>query len=177
MIFVTVGTHEQPFNRLVEYMDRWAGSHDEEVFIQTGYTKYAPKNCRYASFISRDEMVRYIRSARIVVTHGGPCCYTDVLKEGKIPVVVPRSKDFGEQIDDHQIEIGREYRRRYGNIVLVEDIGRLGDAIARYDELIKDRDVAAGISHNEAFCADFSRTVDQLFETEETTWRAKRIYP
>ena len=31
MIFVTVGTHEQPFNRLVEYMDKWAGEHDEEV--------------------------------------------------------------------------------------------------------------------------------------------------
>ena len=24
MIFVTVGTHEQQFNRLVQYMDKWA---------------------------------------------------------------------------------------------------------------------------------------------------------
>ena len=23
MIFVTVGTHEQQFNRLIEYMDQW----------------------------------------------------------------------------------------------------------------------------------------------------------
>lgn len=29
MIFVTVGTHEQQFNRLVEYMDKWAGEHEE----------------------------------------------------------------------------------------------------------------------------------------------------
>ena len=35
MIFVTVGTHEQPFNRLVEYMDKWAESHDEKVIMQT----------------------------------------------------------------------------------------------------------------------------------------------
>lgn len=33
MIFVTVGTHEQQFNRLVEYMDMWAENHDEKVII------------------------------------------------------------------------------------------------------------------------------------------------
>lgn len=31
VIFVTVGTHEQQFNRLVEYMDKWAADHDEKV--------------------------------------------------------------------------------------------------------------------------------------------------
>lgn len=36
MIFVTVGTHEQQFNRLVEYMDKWAIKNDEEVVIQIG---------------------------------------------------------------------------------------------------------------------------------------------
>lgn len=40
MIFVTVGTHEQQFNRLVEYMDKWAIKNDEEVVIQIGYALY-----------------------------------------------------------------------------------------------------------------------------------------
>ena len=40
MIFVTVGTHEQQFNRLIEYMDIWASEHDEKVVIQTGYSSY-----------------------------------------------------------------------------------------------------------------------------------------
>ena len=37
MIFVTVGTHEQPFNRLVEYMDQLKenGIITEDVIIQT----------------------------------------------------------------------------------------------------------------------------------------------
>ena len=38
MIFVTVGTHEQQFDRLVEYMDYWAGEHTEDVIIQTGFS-------------------------------------------------------------------------------------------------------------------------------------------
>ena len=43
MIFVTVGTHEQPFNRLVEYMDRLKenGIIAEDVIIQTGFSTYS----------------------------------------------------------------------------------------------------------------------------------------
>lgn len=42
MIFVTVGTHEQQFNRLVQYMDKWASEHEEKVVIQSGYCTYEP---------------------------------------------------------------------------------------------------------------------------------------
>ena len=39
MIFVTVGTHEQPFNRLIEEIDRLRqeGVITDEVQMQTGY--------------------------------------------------------------------------------------------------------------------------------------------
>ena len=45
MIFVTVGTHEQPFNRLIKYMDQFAMRMElgEDVIIQTGYSTYEPK--------------------------------------------------------------------------------------------------------------------------------------
>ena len=110
MIFVTVGTHEQPFRRLVEYMDNWASEHDEEVLIQAGYTDYRAKYAKIKKFLPREEMAKCISQARIVITHGGPACYSEVLRAGKVPVVVPRSKKFGEQYDDHQIEIGREFK-------------------------------------------------------------------
>lgn len=47
MIFVTVGTHEQPFNRLVEYMDRLKENKiiEEDVIIQIGYSTYEPQYC------------------------------------------------------------------------------------------------------------------------------------
>ena len=50
MIFVTVGTHEQPFNRLVAFMDKWAEVHDEKVIIQTGFSTYNPINCVWDKF-------------------------------------------------------------------------------------------------------------------------------
>ena len=39
MIFVTVGTHEQPFNRLIQKIDELKkdGIINEDVIIQTGF--------------------------------------------------------------------------------------------------------------------------------------------
>ena len=42
MIFVTVGTHDQGFKRLVKKMDEIAGQIDEEVVMQIGSTDYKP---------------------------------------------------------------------------------------------------------------------------------------
>lgn len=44
MIFVTVGTHEQPFNRLIKKIDELKkdGIINEDVIIQTGFSTYEP---------------------------------------------------------------------------------------------------------------------------------------
>ena len=49
MIFVTVGTHEQPFNRLVKKIDELKrdGVITEEVIIQTGFSTYARWTCKF----------------------------------------------------------------------------------------------------------------------------------
>ncbi|MSC67916.1 hypothetical protein GKE00_03200 [Faecalibacterium prausnitzii] len=73
MIFVTVGTHEQPFNRLVEYIDKLKekGKIEEEVIIQTGYSTYQPQYCEWKKLYPYQEMVKLVEEARIVITHGG----------------------------------------------------------------------------------------------------------
>ena len=45
MIFVTVGTHEQPFNRLIQKVDELKrdGVIEDDVIIQTGSRTYKPK--------------------------------------------------------------------------------------------------------------------------------------
>lgn len=162
MIFVTVGTHEQPFLRLVEYMDKWAELHDEEVIIQSGYTEYVAKKAQMRAFLTRDEMLEHIAKARIVISHGGPACYIEILRCGKIPVVVPRNHKYGEQFDDHQIEIGREYASRYNAILLVENVEELSDYIDSYDARTKDMDASSVKSNNAGFCAGLSTAVDML---------------
>ncbi|MFV0560029.1 MAG: glycosyltransferase, partial [Enterococcus sp.] len=88
MIFVTVGTHEQQFNRLVKEVDELKrdGVITEDVFIQTGYSDYEPQYCEWSKFLGYDEMEKYIDNARIVITHGGPASFMSVLSKGKVPI-------------------------------------------------------------------------------------------
>ena len=49
MIFLPVGTHEQPFDRLIKAIDEFVeeGVIQQEVFMQIGYATYFPKNCEW----------------------------------------------------------------------------------------------------------------------------------
>lgn len=166
MIFVTVGTHEQQFNRLVEYMDKWAAEHDEEVVIQTGYSTYEPKHCKWQKLFPFQEMSKKVEDARIVITHGGPSSFIAPLQIGKTPIVVPRRYCFDEHVNDHQVKFCKEVENRMGNIIVVEDIEKLEEVIAGYDKLIGSS--RSGITNNNAkFCKEFEIMVDRMFRGEK----------
>lgn len=139
MIFVTVGTHEQQFNRLVKYIDNMVkcGRIKERVIIQSGFSTYNPEYCDFKKIIPYTELIENIREARIVITHGGPATFIMPLQFGKIPVVVPRRKKFDEHVNDHQFEFAKMVEKKQGNIILVEDIGRLMSIIDDYEEIVK----------------------------------------
>lgn len=62
MIFVTVGTHEQPFNRLIKKIDelKQDGTIEEDVIIQTGFSTYEPKYCQWSKLIPYQQMVKNV---------------------------------------------------------------------------------------------------------------------
>ena len=165
MIFVTVGTHEQPFDRLLKWIDKMVEDKkiDEEVIIQKGYTDYEPKNCKNFKLIGYEEMQKYIADARIVVTHGGPASFIAPLSIGKIPIVVPRQKDYNEHVNDHQLEFAREVEKRMKNIIVVETEEQLNDSIVNYSkkvqELSGDMD-----SNNKRFNEELKKGIKNLFE-------------
>lgn len=167
MIFVTVGTHEQPFDRLVKAVDKLKETgviaQEEEVVIQTGYSTYEPKFCEWSSLIPYKQMSEYIDNARIIITHGGPASFIAPLQIGKTPIVVPRQKQFGEHVNNHQVEFARNVVEKMGTIISVEDIDTLGDIIANYDKIVSDMEHSIN-SNNAKFNAEFEKLVDGLFE-------------
>lgn len=165
MIFVTVGTHEQPFNRLIEYIDNMKknGLIDEEVVMQTGYSTYEPRYCKWQKLFSYQDMLSFINEARIVVTHGGPSSFIMPLQIGKIPVVVPRQKQFNEHINDHQVDFCREVAKRQGTIITVTDIQALGDTILNYNSIIHEMNGNVN-SNNTRFCHEFEKMVEELMK-------------
>ena len=124
MIFVTVGTHEQPFNRLVEYIDNLKKNEiiEEEVIMQTGYSTYEPKYCRWQKLFPYQEMIKLVDEARIVITHGGPSSFIMPLQIGKTPIVVPRRHEFNEHVNDHQVSFSKAVAERMGTIVVIDDM-------------------------------------------------------
>ena len=97
MIFVTVGTHEQPFNRLIEYVDNLKrdGVIMEDVIMQTGFSTYEPKYCKWSKLLSYKEMEQNVRDAHIVITHGGPASFIMPLQIGKTPIVLQKQCQNG----------------------------------------------------------------------------------
>ncbi len=164
MIFITVGTHEQQFNRLVEYVDNLILNKviKEDVFMQIGYSTYEPKNCKWAKFLPYTEMSKYIQDSRITITHGGPASFIMPLQMGKIPIVVPRQKKYNEHVNDHQLEFAIIVENRQKNILLVEEIDELEDIITNYDKKIHKIDTGIK-SNNEMFNIEFEKIVNQLF--------------
>ena len=164
MIFVTVGTHEQQFDRLVRCVVRLIaeGMITEDVMIQTGFSSYEPKACRWSKLCSYQDMNEYMDQARIVITHGGPSSIMMALQRGKIPIVVPRQKQYEEHVNDHQVEFARNVAKRMGTIIEVEDIETLGDVITNYDQIVAG--MGHGISSNNAkFNEGLESIVDELF--------------
>lgn len=163
MIYVTVGTHEQPFNRLVQCVDELKGNGiiEEDVVIQNGFSDYEIKHCEHKKLFSSQEVAENYANARIIIMHGGPSTMIESIRDGKIPIVVPRQKKYGEHINDHQLEFCRAVQNRYNNIILIENIDDLKDAIVNYDEIAATKK-AAGFDNNAMFCEGLQRIVDEL---------------
>lgn len=164
MIFVTVGTHEQPFNRLVKAVDELKrdGVITEDVVIQTGFSTYEPEYCTWSKLIPYQDMLKNVEDARIVITHGGPASFIMPLQIGKTPIVVPRQHQFNEHVNDHQVEFARNVAERMKTIIPVEDISKLGEVITNYDQIV------AGMGHgmcsnNAKFNEELEKLVGKLF--------------
>lgn len=129
MIFVTVGTHEQPFNRLIKEVDCLLGTGviKDDVFIQTGYSTYEPKFCKWSSLISFDKMNELMEASDIIITHGGPATFMSAIANGKKPIVVPRQEKYDEHVNDHQVDFAQQVKERYNSIEVVTEISELGN--------------------------------------------------
>lgn len=163
MIFVTVGTHEQPFNRLVQRVDELKrdGIIEDDVYMQIGYCTYEPQYCQWSRLIPYEDMIRNVDEARIVITHGGPASFIMPLRIGKVPIVVPRQHQYGEHVNDHQVEFVRRAVDNMGSIIDIENIDDLASAITNY------ADITAHMNHeissnNQRFCERLAEIVDNL---------------
>lgn len=107
MIFVTLGTQQIPFPRILREIDDLIerGVIDEKVIAQKGYTDYTPRHFECVDLLSEEEFRRHISLARVVITHAGSGAIFNIIKSGVKGIAVARLHKYGEMMDDHQTEL------------------------------------------------------------------------
>jgi UDP-N-acetylglucosamine transferase subunit ALG13 len=122
MILFTVGTNEQPFDRLV--LAAATLDSDESLVVQHGSSRVPAGRGEWVDFVSFEELSALMRSARCVVSHAGVGSIMLARRCGKRPLVIPRRFHLGEAVDDHQLPLAR--RLHAGGVLdLVEDVAGL----------------------------------------------------
>ena len=130
MIFITVGSQKFQFNRLLKAIDELVenGTITDEVFAQTGYSDYEPKNYEFKKFLDREEFAMYTSKSDIVITHGGTGAIIGAVKKGKKVIAVPRKAEFGEHVDNHQFQLVGQFKE-LNLICECDDVEKIGEAL------------------------------------------------
>lgn len=126
MIFVTVGTNEARFDRLLTAVD--AVGAEEELVVQHGPSPVRPAGARCVAFLAWDEVVEHMRAARVVVAHAGVGSVLVAVANGKRPLVMPRLRRYREAVDDHQVVFANRLAEA-GLVTVITDAQGLGRAL------------------------------------------------
>lgn len=136
--FVSVGTRPEPFDRLLEVVDRAvaAGVVPEPVLAQAGASGYRPESYATVPWLDPDAVERAIAESRYVVCHAGSAIMAAAVAAGHRPLVLAREPSRGEHRTDHQPQVLELFARRGLIVALGEEItpDDLGAADAPADE-------------------------------------------
>ena len=134
---------------------------NDEVFAQTGCSDYRPENYKYKQFLDRNEFEEWENKCDIMITHGGTGAIIGAVKKGKKVVAVPRLAKYGEHVDDHQMQLLKQFE----DMDIIEscyDLNKLGEAI----DAVKRNKYREYISNTERFINHINSFLEQIDKDE-----------
>lgn len=166
-VLLTVGTHEQPFQRLLEAaQDALLTRTNDEWVVQYGVGSWpgrVPGVRTAADYFDASNMQEHLAWADVVVSQCSPGTVFGALAAGSWPLVLGRQQAYGEHVDDHQVLFARELDRAG----LAHDIGSAAGLVAALSR--EDRTDAAGRRQRCRLAADRSATNEARFRAD--VWR------
>lgn len=134
MILVLLGTQQNDFSRLLKAVDKAIeeGNIKEEVIVQAGSTKYKSDRMKQFDLIPKDEIESLKKQAHFIITHGGVGSIVSSLKMGKKIIAVPRLQEYGEHVNNHQIEIVESFAKQ-GYIMKTTDLNNLSTVLSKIE--------------------------------------------
>lgn len=130
MIFVSLGSREYQFDRLLIKLDEFIeqGEITDTVFAQIGQSTYLPKHYQYERYMSVVEFKKHQQEADLIISHGGTGALVGALKLEKQVIAVPRLAKYGEHTDDHQLQVSHALAEK-GYLLCIEDMSALAKAV------------------------------------------------
>ena len=109
MIFITIGTEQYPFNRLLEWVTRavMRGAIQETVIVQAGACTNSVPGASQFSTLSQERFNEVCQEARLIISHCGEGSFFNLRTLGKPYLLIPRRHGLGEHVDDHQWEMAK----------------------------------------------------------------------
>ena len=141
MILVTVGTHHQPFTRLIGALRSLPS---DELVVQYGHSPAPAWRSAWQAvpFLAYDRLAALMDASDVVVTHAGVGSVLTALRMGHTPIVVPRLARFGEHVDDHQAEL-TETLADTGRVIAVWEMDELASALVSVPPRVEARSSAS----------------------------------
>ena len=135
MILVMLGTQNNSFNRLLEKIEELIKNDviKDNVIVQAGYTKFKSDDMQIFDLIPREKLEKYQNQADLIITHGGVGSIITSLKLGKKVIAIPRLHEYGEHVNNHQIEIVELFDNK-GYIIGCMDLEKLEEALKKVKE-------------------------------------------
>jgi len=143
---VSVGNANQSFKRLLDAVQEVADDLPAPVVVQYGHTEFNDDRFRCVDFLSMDEYQDLVKDADVIIVHAGAGSVINAIRSGTVPIVMPRKVEFGEHVDDHQVEFTNELLKLNKVIVAnndselraaVEEVKRRKDSSKQEEHEIK----------------------------------------
>ncbi len=103
MIFVTLGTQDKQFPRLLKAVEKIKTR--EKIVAQVGSTEFKSKKIEIHKNMTEEEFAKYMKKASVIITHAGVGTIIEGLKLNKKMIVAARKKEYKEHVNNHQEQI------------------------------------------------------------------------
>lgn len=159
MIFVTLGTQDKPFKRLLNAVERQIklGNINEEVIVQSGCTKYESDKMKIINYMNGEEFNKYLKEARVIITHAGVGTIIKALEENKKVIAAARKSVFGEHVNNHQEQILDNFEAK-GYILPLKSFRKLNEVLDKVDEFTPQK----FSSNNDNFCKNLEKEIGKI---------------
>ncbi len=131
MIFVVTGTTDRPFNRLILIVNELVSSGyiTDEVIVQSGAFSGDAPSLTLIPYIDKEQFDTYFQEASLVIAHAGMGVIFTALNMNKPIMLIPRRRERGENVDNHQVETTIAIRQKIG-VGVFETIDELKGLLA-----------------------------------------------